>query len=325
MGAVAAWLGVAVAAGSAAYGASENEEAKDANASAQQASKDDYESRLQTTAKWAKKLQDQYNKIVKQRPSLDWATYVKEQIRNIDDPAVRNFYVNAKQEDFDNLQRFAEAATKNNTQSLLDTADQISGGRWRENMDRRAELINSTTAAQRYERANELVSPTIMDPSTVRYDEQRRLIEGQRADKQRFNIALEQQAAAEQEQKADLRTYTNDILSAAQSQQQKATDFLQFFDPTGFGTAFATQQAAAEKGYQALDEERAWSIYDKFAGSAAGITPSQPTYQNPNPGNAMIADAIKMGSSSIIDYYKAQQSKPKTTTTAPTSSGNAYA
>lgn len=322
MGAIAAWAGVAIAAGSAAYGASENAEAEDANSAMRQESKDDYEFRLKQTGEWAKKLQDQYNKIVKDRPNLDWATYVKEQIRNINDPAVRNFYVNAKQEDFDNLQRFAQSATKGNTQSLIDTAEEISGGRWRDSMNRRAELINSTTAADRYARANELVAPTIMDPSTVRYDEQGRLIEGQRADKQRFNIALEQQVAAEQEQKADLRSYTSDIMSAAQSQQQKATDFLQFFDPTGFGAAFASQQAADSKGYQNLDETRAWSIYDRFASAAAGIQPTQPTYQDPNPGNAMIADAIKSGSSSIMDYYKAQQNKPKAT---GSTTGSTYA
>lgn len=314
MGVVAAaWATAAVAAGSAAYGVAENEKAQDANEQLKNESKDDYQKRLETAGEWAKKLQDQYNKVVKQRPKLAWSTYVKEQLAEIDDPTVRQFYLNAKQEDFDNLQRFANAATSGNTSNLLKTAEEISGGEWRNYMDKRNELINQTTAADRFIRANELAAPNLTDPSTVRFDSEGRLIEGQRADKQRFNIAYEQQAAAEQEQKQDLRAISNDVLSAAQSQQEKAGSFTQFFDPTAFSAILAGQHDAKVSNYQQLNEERAWSIYDTFTKAAQGIQPTQPNYGNPNPGNQMIADSIKMGTGALTDYYKAQASRPSST------------
>lgn len=308
----AAIAAAAIAAGGAVYGAQQNKKAGEANANMAAESKDDYKTRLKAAAKWAGTLEKQYNKIVAERPNLTWDTYVKEQMKQIDDPRIRQFYLNAKQQDFEVLRNLAKHASEDNVDNLVAAADDISGGRWQENLAKSYDLIESTNAGARLARAHELSAPLLGDASTVRYDEKGQLIQGQRADKQLFNTAYETEVAAQREQKEDRRAFSNDILSAAQSQTQKASDFTQFFDPTGFATALSQQQQAQNNSYQLLDEQRGFSLFEKFAAASAGITPVQPQYQSANPGDAMIAAGLQQGASSLTDYYR-QNAKPTST------------
>ena len=101
MGAIAAWAGVAVAAGSAAYGAKQNADAEDTNEERFQISREDYAKRIQESAKIAASMENEYNDLLDERPDLRWSEFVKDKIRAINDPALREFYTNAKEEDFD--------------------------------------------------------------------------------------------------------------------------------------------------------------------------------------------------------------------------------
>ena len=309
MGAAIA-AGIIVAGGTVAAGSMANNAAEDQNNAMRDASKSDYNQRIAAAQAGLKKINDEFNDILEKRPNTSWTSFIKKKMAAVNDPAVRDFYVNAKEEDFARLQEFANRASKGNVNNLLDAADEISGGRWREFVGKRNDLIANTDAASRYQRAYELAAPVRGDASTVRYDDQGRLIEGQRADKQAFNIATEVQTGIEQEQKQDLRAAENDRLNAAASQVQKAGEFTAFFDPTGYANRLSEEQTALEQGWQAADEARSFDLYKMFAGAAAGITAVQPNYVNPNPGDALIAQGVKSGTDSLMTYYKDKNSKP---------------
>ena len=311
MGALAiAAAGVAVSAGSAYAGYQQNEKANDANLAAQQGSKEDYEARLKSAAKTAKELNAQYNEVVKDRPNLSYESFVRDHLRAIDDPYVRQVYDTAKSADFERLREFGNRATLDNVDNLKKVADELSGGQFEQIVQKRNDLVLNTDAASRYARAYELAAPVRTGASTVRYDSQGRLIEGQRADKQAFSIANEVQTGIEQEQKSDLRQLETDRLQAAQSQVEKAKSFTSFYDPTGYAANQEAQRQSLINGYQALDESRAFDLYKMFAGAAAGITPTQPTYQNNTGGNALISSGVQGGMSALTDYYKYKQSAP---------------
>lgn len=311
-------VGIAAAAviGAAAttYGVSENKKAGKKNQQLQADSEEDFADRLKVAAKEAKRLEGQYNKIVKKRPNLKWDTYVKEQIRHIDDPMVRELYVNGKQEDFEALRKLASMASEDNVQNLMSAADEISGGQWKTMVQKRNDLVLNTDAAQRFTRANELAAPIREDASTVRYDDKGQLIQGQRSDKQALQLAYETQVASDREQKDDIRTLQQDTLNAAASQQQKASEFTSFFDPSGFATANAQQYNAQKTNWQLLDEKAAMDMYDIFARGAQNMQPTQPNYGPANPGDAMIKAGVEMGTSALTDYYKSKNTpKPANT------------
>ncbi len=315
MGVVAAaWATAAVGAASAAYGASQNSKAAKANQNAYDQTRDDYASRLKLAAEGAAALNEQYNSIVGERPGLSWEEFVKDKIRAINDPFLREFYTKAKKEDYEQLREFAKMATTDNVENLQAAADKISNGRWNEMIDKRNELVLNTDASSRYARAYELSAPIRTDASTVKY-EGGKLIEGQRADKQAFSIANEVQTQVEQEQKADLRALETDRLGAAERQAEKARGFMEFFDATGYATAAEADRTKLVHGYQQMDEERAFSLYEMFAGAAAGITPGDPNYQNAGPGNELISGGIKLATTGLSNYGNAQKQQKTTSTT----------
>lgn len=319
MGVIAAAIVGVAAAGATAYvGSQSNKTAEEQNEAMRSDSKEDYTKRLSVAQQNLKKINQEFNKVLKERPNTSWESFIKSKLKSVNDPAVRDLYVNGKAEDFAKIQEFAQRASEGNVDNFIQAADEISGGRWNEFINKRNDLVATTDAASRYQRAYELSAPIRGDASTVRYDNQGRLIEGQRADKQAFNIATEVQTGIEQEQKNDLRLLENDRASAAASQLEKASQFTSFFDATGYASKLADEQMAQKQAWQAVDESRHFDLYKMFAGSAAGITAVQPNYVDPNQGNAMIAQGIKMGTDSVSSYYK---NKP---TTSPTSSESVY-
>jgi hypothetical protein len=293
-------MGAAIAAfasiGTAAYGAYQNKKAGDANEEAQALSRKDYAERLRAAGIAAKELNDQYNEIVKDRPNLSWESFVGDKIKAINDPYLRQFYTNAKKEDFDRMREFAQTATTDNIENLQSAADKLSNGRWKEIITKRDDLVLNTDAASRMARTYELAAPVRTGASTVKYDSKGQLVEGQRADKQAFSVAQEVQTQIEQEQKQDLRQLENDRLNAATSQSAKASQFMQFFDATGYATAAESDRSNLVNSYQAIDEQRAFDIYKMFAGASAGIAPVQPTYQSEGAGNELISAGVKLGS-----------------------------
>lgn len=299
--AIAAWASFALAAGSTAYGVSQNNKEEAANEQLKKDAETDYDSRLKLAGKVAKQMEEEYNKIVEDRPNLSWESFIGDKIKSIDDPYLRAFYTKAKAQDFNVMREFAKTATTDNVQNLQQAADTLSGGKWKEITDKRNELVLNTDAGARMARAYELAAPIRTGASTVRYDDKGRLIEGQRADKQAFSLAQEVQTATEQEQKADLRQLESDRLGAAQSQVQKADQFMQFFDPTGYATAAESDRTALVHGYQDKDEERQFKLYELFANASSGIQPVQPQYTTGS-GNALIASGVKAGGDALSAY-----------------------
>lgn len=305
-------VGALIGLGTAAVGYAQNRSANKANATARSESQADYQERLRLAAVGAKQLQAEYDELIKERPGLDWASFVKDKIAAIDDPALRQFYSEAKNKDFQEMRNFAEIASTDNMDNFLAAADRLSGGRWKEVSDERINLIMNTDAAERFRRTNELAAPLRTGASTTKYDDSGRLIEGQRSDKQVFSVANEVETAIQQEKKADIRAFQQDTISAAASQTEKAKSFMPFFDATGFASAIESDRFASQVGFQMADEQRAADIYKMFAGAAAGIAPVQPTYQDNTAGNELIASGIKSTGDSISAY----RNRPKTTKTA---------
>jgi len=319
----AAWASVAISAASAAYGAKQNSDAKKANSQMANESKEDYAARLRAAGVMAAEFEKQYNELTESRPGLSWESFVRDKIKAINDPFLRQFYTTAKQEDFDRLREFAKAATNDNVSNLEAVADRLSGGKWKETIDKRNELVFNTNAAGRMARSYELAAPVRTAASTVRYDDKGQLIEGQRADKQAFQIATEVQTEIEREQKQDLRHLETDRLSAAQSQVEKARGFMEFFDATGYATAVEADRSKLVHDYQIADEDRAFEIYKMFAAGASDITPTQPTYQNPGAGNALITSGVS-GVTSGLSAYSDKQKADKTASSSAARSGTTY-
>lgn len=316
MGAV--WAGVAVAAGSAIYGAKQNADAADANDQARLESKEDYARRLQEGAKIAAQLEAEYNNIVANRPGLSWESFVKDKIKALNDPYLRQVYTQAKKEDFERMREFAKQASTDNVENLVSVADKLSNGKWQEAIDKRNKLVLETDAASRFARTYELAAPVRTGASTVRYDSKGQLIEGQRADKQAFSIANEVQTEVEREQKQDLRQLENDRLGAAQSQVEKARGFMEFFDATGYATAAEADRTKLVHGYQMADEERQFEIYKLFAQASSGLAPVQPQYQSTGVGNQLISSGVQLASTSLSNYGNTTKTPKTSGSTAST-------
>ncbi len=323
MGVVAAAIaGAAVSASAGIYMNRKNEKA---NAAARAASMGDYQSRLDAAAKVAAQMQGEYEDLLGERPNLSWEEYVKSKIKAIDDPYLRQVYTEGKSEDFEKLRQFAKIASSDNTDNLMEAADKLSGGTgaFQKAIDERNRLVLDTDASSRFSRAYELAAPIRTGATTVKYDSQGNLIEGQRADKQAFSVANEVQTEVEREKLSNLRALEQDRISAAASQTEKARGFLQFYDPTSFAIDLDNNRMAAEMGFQMADEDRAFKMYQMFAGAAAGITPTQPTYANPNAGNELISGGINLATNALTSYYGGKQNQ---TTAAPKAQpvGNTY-
>jgi hypothetical protein len=320
MGVVA---GLIVAGGTAAAGAYQNKKNREANAQARGESMEDYQARLDQAADSARILEKEYNELIKSRPNVSWESFVRNKIKAIDDPELRRFYDEAKEEDFNRMREFAKIASSDNTDNLMEAADRLSGGdgAFAAAIKRRNDLVLNTDAAGRFARSYELAAPIRTGATTTKYDSQGNLVEGQRSDKQAFSIANEVQTAVEQEQKSDLASLERDRISAAASQVEKARGFLSFYDPTGFASNIDDTRMAAEMDYQSADEQRAFQMYSMFANAASGISPTTPTYADPNAGNELIAAGIKSGSDAIGSYYSNRQKQP---TAASTTASNPY-
>src|SRR5688572_13985327 len=105
MGVVA---GLIIAGGTAAAGAYQNKKNREANAQARGESMEDYQARLDQAADSARILEKEYNELIKSRPNVSWESFVRNKIRAIDDPELRRFYDEAKEEDFNRMREFAK-------------------------------------------------------------------------------------------------------------------------------------------------------------------------------------------------------------------------
>ena len=311
MGVVAAAIaGAAITAGAGMYTNSQNRKANDKS---QALSKMDYQQLLDLAAKTAVEMQGEYEALTAQRPDVTWEAYVRNKIKAIDDPYLREVYADKKDEDFSRLREFAKLSSSDNGDNLMAIADKLSGGegKFSEILAKRDNLVMNTDAAGRFARTYELAAPIRTGATTTKYDSKGNLVEGQRSDKQAFSIANEVQTEVEREQKTDLRSLEQDRISAATSQTEKARGFMQFYDPTGYASDMDDNRFSTELAFQSADEERAWSMYKMFAGQASGLTPTTPTYADPNAGNQLIASGIKSGVDAVGSYYADKKTTEK--------------
>jgi len=287
-------------------GAMQNASAASANERRFNISREDYERRLQMAAETSEELAAAYENIVKERPELTWEAYVREWAQAIDDPQVREIYKRMKTEDFAQIRALADIATIGNIDNFKIAFDELSNGKGEEIINMRNDLVLQDDTNQRFQRALQLRSPAI-GADTVRYDSQGRLVEGQRADKQAFNIAYDTVVETNRERLANISALERDRMNAAESQREKATSFLNFYDNTGYSTALFAQNRQERQTFQQLDESRAFELYKMFAGAAAGITPAQPGYLPTDGGNALISSGMNMATSSLGTYASRNQ------------------
>lgn len=295
-----AWIALAVAAigaGVAAKGAADNKQA-------QTVSRSDYENRLGLIKAGATQLLSQYNQVVAQRPGLSWDDFVDERVRALNDPNILAAYDNRKQGDFEVLRSIATIATNDNVDNFKTAFDKLSNGKGQEIINQRNDLVLNDDTAQRMTRAWELRAPEV-GAGTVRYDPTGKLIEGQSADKKVFDTAYETVVATNQERQQNLAQLERDRTSAAESQQQKATQFMPFYDSTGYITSMDQQSRLERLGFQSTDESRAFGLYQAFAQASAGITPVQPNYQA---GDALISSGSQIATGALASYYKNSKS-----------------
>ena len=193
------YVALASAAVSAYQGYSANAEAKRANAASEAASKKDYEDRLRRASEGANILIEQYNAVREERPSTSWNDFVLGFVNSIDDPSLRRAYTEAKRTDFQVLTEFATVGTETNSENVLAAFDKFTGGRGQEILDTRVDLVLQDTAVDQFKRANELRSAVVNNAGSVKFDDKGNLIEGQRSDKQTFQIAQEVDQQARQQ------------------------------------------------------------------------------------------------------------------------------
>jgi hypothetical protein len=306
----AVWIGLAISAASATYGAYQNNKAQKANEAAYGASQADYDKRIAAAQQGLGAMEAQYNKVKSERPDITWEGYVGELITSLNDPNLKKAYANAKQEDFNVLRSLASSATKDNAENFKATLNSVTNGQADNIVNQRNDLVLNDDTKARYTRALELRAPDI-GAGTVKYDDKGQLIEGQRADKQVFQTAYEVTTETNRERLANLTALQRDSSSIAENQKEKALSFMPFYDRTGLAVNAFVDSRKERIDFAKMDEAQAFDLYKTFALAASGITPSQPNYQPAGPGNAAIAEGIKGAGSALGAYYTNKQNSAK--------------
>ena len=302
-----AWGLVITAVVSAGVGLYSANKADKANQSATNLSREDYESRIKAAQEGFAMMQEHYNAAKAERPNLTWEGYSAELVKALNDPKVTAAYAKSKASDFATLSQLAKSATEMNLDNFSKTFDDLNGGKGREILTARQDLALNDDTAARVTRAYELRAPQI-GAGTVRYDEKGKLIEGQRADKQVFTTAYETVVDTNRERLANLTALERDRSQTALSQQERAKDFMSFYDSTGFKATAFQEQRNQQLDFQKMDEMQAFQLMSTFASAASGITPVQPQLQDTSRYSAMIGQAA----TSFASAYANNASKNNT-------------
>ena len=294
------WLLGAAGIGTAAYGISSANKTNKANEQAQQASQADYEARLKAAQEGFAQMQEQYNQIRSERPDLTWQGYVGELITSLNDPNLTKAYAEAKQSDFQVLEALASKATSDNVENFQSAFDKASNGQGKEIIDSRNDLVLNDDTQARVARAYELRAPQI---SAVKYDENGDVVQGQRADKQVFQTAYETVVDTNRERLQNISQLERDRTATAISQQQRATDFMPFYDRTGFAATAFDKNRTERIDFQKLDEMQAFELMKTFASASMGITPTQPAYQGNSLAGSLVGSGITAAASGFASAY----------------------
>lgn len=308
---VAFWAPFVFGAANTAYGALQSNKTNKANQSAQDQALGDETERRKAAAYEAKRLMKEFNKLREERPGATLQEFLRDQLAVSNDPQLNESFRRLRQEDFDKAQSVADQAQQGNLDQFNSLLEDISNGKAEEFINNRNDIALSTNDVAAFDRAMQLRSPAI-PAGTVRMDSQGRFVEGQRADKQVFQTAFETSEQQRALQFDRLGTILDSDRAAAERQQEKARDFLQFSDYTGFATALAQEQSNRQLSYQTADENRQFSLIKQFTDSAFSNQTAQPTAQPTTGSDNLIASGVKLAGDSVAQYYGAKEKKTGT-------------
>lgn len=306
------WVATSVGVATTAYGAASSARTNKQNKRAASQAKADEEKRRERAVAELAKAQKSYNALREERPGLTFEDWKNEYVKAISDPVLKENFRKVREEDFVAATDFAQRATAGNIETFLQARDLISQGAAPELTARLNELALTADSDQAMKRAMELRAGYI--PSgTVQYDEQGRLIEGQRADKQLFTTAYEADVAARDRQFRMSRDLLSDYTSVADRQSERARDFLQFASVEPTAKEFSTNALKTAIGFQEADERSQFDLIRQYAAAAAGVQPTQPTYQSTGPSDSLMAEGISTAIKGLASYYGNKRSTPSYT------------
>ncbi len=297
------WAAIGVGAATAVVGAVGAANTNKQNKQAAADAKADEEARRARATAELEKAYASFNALREERPGVTFDQWKNEYVKAITDPVLRENFRKIKQEDFEAATEFATSATGTNVTNFLNARDIISQGAAPQLTGRLNEIALNADSEAAAQRAMEIRSGYI-PAGTVQYDSQGRLVEGQRADKQVFTTAYEADAAARDRQFRMGRDLLNDYTSVADRQTEKAKDFLQFAGLEPVARDMAGKSLATAIGFQQMDEQNQFDLIKMYAGAAAGVQPTQPTFRSTGPTDALMAEGISSAIKGIAQYYK---------------------
>jgi len=309
------WAAVAVGAGTAALGAASSAKTNKQNKQAAAQATADEKQRRERATKELTKAYAAFNSLREERPGVTFDQWKNEYVKAITDPVMRENFRKVKEEDFTAAAGFAAEATSGNVTNFLAARDIISQGAAPQLTETLNDIALTSDSDSAMQRAMEVRSGYI--PSgTVQYDSQGRLVEGQRADKQVFTTAYEVDAANRDRQFRMSRDLLADYTTTADRQTEKARDFLQFAGIEPVAREFAGKALATAIGFQQQDEQNQFDLIKMYAGAAAGVQPTQPTFRSSAASDALMGEGISAAIKGIAQYYGNQQQPATSKTTS---------
>jgi hypothetical protein len=299
-----AWIGLAIAvagAASSAYGASQNKKAGEANESAAAQARQDELDRRAAAGIELKKAYKAYEDMRKDRPGITFGQFKNEYVKGITDKGFAEAFRAVKEDDFVFAQKIADLATAANVQNFERSAESVSGGAYNQLRDTQNDIALTADSESAVKRALELRSAYI-PAGSVRTDSQGRFVEGQRADKQVFTTAYEQDLAARDRQFRMSRDLSNDYASIAERQQERAKDFINFGSLEPVARGFVTQAINNSVAFQQQDEQNQFQLIRDYTNATYSNQTQTPQYQNPNAYNQMISAGIDTATKGIAQY-----------------------
>tara|TARA_R110000772_G_scaffold18184_2_gene50760 strand:- start:22768 stop:23739 length:972 start_codon:yes stop_codon:yes gene_type:complete len=213
--------------------------------------------RRERASKELEKATTRYNEIREERPGLTVQEFLEEQATARGGPGARKLVDeirSLKQEDVAAAQAVADSASQGNVDTFGVILDQVSGGGAATALAQRNENALGTNEIDAFNRALELRS-TAIPAGTVKQNADGRFIEGQRSDKQVFNLAFETQEAQRDKQFSKLNTILENDRSVADRQQEKARDFLAQQDTASILNSLSAAASDRRDTFQARDED----------------------------------------------------------------------
>lgn len=243
---------------------------RDANEDAADKAELSEKNRRERAAKELEKATVRYNEIRGERPGLTVQEFLEEQATARGGPEARKLVDEIrgmKQEDVAAAQAVADSASQGNVDTFGVILDQVSGGGAAVALAKRNENAFGTNELDAFNRALELRS-TAIPAGTVRQNADGRFIEGQRSDKQVFNLAFETQEAQRDKQFSKLNAILENDRSVADRQQEKARDFLSQQDTASILNSLTAAASDRRDTFQARDEDVQLQNIQQFQSAA---------------------------------------------------------